>query len=146
MPKISRLFIKTGLLYFLLSLLLRVIIDLFTDFPLPALTVLFWHALMLGWITQIIMGVSIWMFPGRSRDEGFKAQRLSWLTYLFLNTGLLFRMISSPFLELSGLKFWAILLTVSAPLQLAGVSFYVLEMWPRIQSKKQRIRNRKKQG
>ncbi|HET6528441.1 MAG TPA: hypothetical protein VFG39_06790 [Balneolaceae bacterium] len=146
MPKISRLFIKTGLLYFILGLLLRVLIDFFTAFPIPVLTVLFWHALMLGWITQIIMGVSIWMFPGRTREEGFKAQKLSWLTYLFLNAGLLLRMISSPLLELSGLNFWAILLAVSAPFQLVGVLFYVFEMWPRIQSKKQRIRNRKKKG
>src|SRR5699024_305484 len=137
-----RLFIKTGLLYFLLSILLRVFIDLFTSYPVSSLIVLFWHALMLGWISQIIMGVSIWMFPWRTREESFKAQKLSWLTYLFLNTGLLLRMISSPLLDLSGFNIWGILLAVSAPLQLAAVIFYVLEMWPRVQSKKQRIRNR----
>ncbi|HEX6982603.1 MAG TPA: hypothetical protein VF181_07565 [Balneolaceae bacterium] len=92
------------------------------------------------------MGVSIWMFPGRPRNEGFKAQKLSWLTYLFLNTGLVLRVISSPFVELSDLKFWSILLSASALLQLTAVIFYVFEMWPRIQSKKQRIRNRKKKS
>lgn len=144
MPQISRLFIKTGLLYFLLALLLRVAIDIFQLLPTFVLLPLFWHALMLGWITQIIMGVSIWMFPGRSRDESFNAQKYPWLTYFGLNIGLLLRIIAEPAVELSGFGLWPKLLVVSAVLQLAAVICYILEMWPRIQSKKQRIKARKK--
>jgi hypothetical protein len=99
---------------------------------------------MLGWITQIIMGVSIWMFPGRTRDEGFKAQMKPWLTYLFLNTGLLLRIFAEPLTALTEFELWPVLLAISAALQFAAVIFYLLEMWPRIQSKKQRIKNRKK--
>lgn len=144
MPKISRFFIKTGLLYFLLALLLRVTIDALELLPTFVLLPLFWHALMLGWITQIIMGVSIWMFPGRSRDEGFKAQKLPWLTYLGLNIGLTVRMVAEPAIAISAFGLWPALLVISAVLQLTAVICYILEMWPRIQSKKQRIKNRKK--
>ncbi|HYW35954.1 MAG TPA: hypothetical protein VE868_11140 [Balneolaceae bacterium] len=45
----------------------------------PAMQPLFWHLLMLGWISQIIFGVSMWMFPGRTREEGFVAQKWAWI-------------------------------------------------------------------
>lgn len=143
MPRITRVFIKTGLVCFLLSLLLGVAIEI--EFPnTPSLVPLFWHLLMVGWITQIIFGVSLWMFPGRTRDEGFAAQKWGWLTYLFLNTGLLLRIIAEPWVNSSEAFIWDILIVVSAAAQVLAAIAYTIEMWPRIQSKEQRLRNRKK--
>lgn len=143
MPKISRLFIKTGLLYFLSAVILRLLLDVFQVLPSFVLRPLFWHALMLGWITQIIMGVSTWMFPGRTKEEGFKAQKLPWLTYLCLNSGLILRFISSPIVEFYDQIAWQVLLAISAVLLLAAVIFYVMELWPRILSKQQQRKRRK---
>lgn len=109
----------------------------------PGLMPLFWHMLMVGWITQIIFGVSIWMFPGRTRAEGFMPQRWGWLTYIFLNTGLLLRIIAEPMPAWSDAEIWKVLAVLSALLQLTGGAAYVIEMWPRIQSKKQRLSRRK---
>lgn len=143
MPRITRVFIKTGLICFLLSLLLGVAMEI--EFPnMPSLVPLFWHLLMVGWITQIIFGVSLWMFPGRTRDEGFAAQKWGWLTYLFLNTGLLLRIIAEPWVNFSEAFIWDILIVVSAAAQVLAAIAYTVEMWPRIQSKEQRLRNRKK--
>lgn len=145
MPKISRLFIKTGLIYFLASLILGIAIEI--DFAaLPVLYPLFWHMLMVGWITQIIFGVSMWMFPGRTREEGFIPRRWCWLTYFFLNGGLLLRVAAEPMLTYGNRSFWKYLVIVSALLQLSAGVTYLVEMWPRVQSKKQRRRNRKKRG
>jgi hypothetical protein len=143
MPKIARTFIKTGLLYFLGSLQIGIALESGV-LSFPALMPLFWHMLMVGWITQIIFGVSMWMFPGRTREEGFKPQLWGWLTYIFINTGLLFRIIAEPMLNYSSLEVWNSFILVSAVLQVAGAITYITEMWPRIQSKKQRRKNRKK--
>lgn len=143
MPRIARTFIKTGLLYFLGSLLIGIALEI-DALSFPALMPLFWHMLMVGWITQIIFGVSMWMFPGRTREEGFKPQLWGWLTYLFLNSGLLFRIISEPMLNYSSLEVWNSFVLLSAVLQVAAAITYIIEMWPRVQSKKQRRRNRKK--
>jgi len=78
MPRIARTFIKTGLIYFLCALLLGLSIE-FPVIHFPAMQPLFWHLLMLGWISQIIFGVSMWMFPGRTREEGFVAQKWAWI-------------------------------------------------------------------
>jgi len=139
MPRIARTFIKTGLIFFLISLSLGMAVEI-ESLSLPVLMPLFWHTLMVGWITQIIFGVSMWMFPGRTKEEGFKAQLWGWLTYIFLNTGLLLRLVAEPMLSYSGLAVWNVLVLCSALLQVFAGITYLIEMWPRIMSKK---RNKK---
>lgn len=145
MPKVARAFIKTGFVFFMVALALGVVLEI-ESLSLPSLMPLFWHALMVGWITQIIFGVSLWMFPGRTREEGFKAQFWAWLTYIFLNTGLVLRFIAEPMLLYSALTIWNILVVGSAVLQVTSGLTYVIEMWPRVQSKKQRLQKRKKKS
>lgn len=144
MPLISRTFIKAGMIFFALSLGTSLLIEINIT-AMPGLIPLFWHMLMVGWITQIIFGVSIWMFPGRNRDEGFKAQIWGWLTFIFLNSGLVLRIVSEPFAGPAAAGFWKSLLVLSAILQVLAVLAYLIEMWPRIMSKKQQRKKRKKQ-
>lgn len=143
MPTISRIFVKAGMIYFALSLVAGLVIEIDIS-ALPALTPLFWHMLMVGWITQIIFGVSIWMFPGRNREEGFVAQKWGWFTFIFLNAGLLFRIIAEPQVGSSALGVWKILLVLSAITQVAAAATYLIEMWPRIMSKNKQRENRRK--
>lgn len=143
MPRIARVFIKTGLIYFLSSLLLALGFE-FKPLNFPGMLPLFWHLLMVGWITQIIFGVSMWIFPGRTREIGFVPQKWAWLTYILLNLGLALRVIAEPFVNYSPLYIWNVLIVVSAVSQVAAAITYTIELWPRIQSKKQRRKNRKK--
>lgn len=143
MPRIARTFIKTGLIFFLISLLLGIAIEI-QSITSSVLVLLFWHTLMVGWVTQIIFGVSIWMFPGRKRDESVGAQIWGWLTYSFLNTGLILRIIAEPMLTYSIHPIWKVLVASSAVLQMAGGITYVIEMWSRVQSRKERLRKRKR--
>ena len=134
MPLITRLFLKSGLVFFLGALVLGVALQL-EVFAFPPLVPLFWHMLMLGWITQIIMGVSLWMFPRRNKIESFKNQRWAWFAFLFLDTGLVLRIISEPIVFSSNHQAWKILLTFSAILQFLAVLSYTIEIWPRVTSK-----------
>jgi len=144
MPRIARTFIKTGLICFLAALLIGVGRE-FESLNLPVLLPLFWHLLMVGWITQIIFGVSMWMFPGRTKEEGFTAQKWGWLTYIMLNTGLLLRIIAEPQLSYSSFGLWPNLVFLSAVLQFSAAITYAIEMWPRVMSKKKRRQRRKQQ-
>lgn len=143
MPTISRTFVKAGMIYFALSLLTGLVIEIDIS-ALPALTPLFWHMLMVGWITQIIMGVSIWMFPGRNREEGFAAQKWGWLTFILLNTGLVLRIIAEPMAVGPASLLWNMMLVFSALAQFTAGITYLIEMWPRIMSKKQQREKREK--
>lgn len=143
MPRIARVFIKTGLVYFLVSLMVALGFEI-ESLSFNGMVPLFWHLLMVGWITQIIFGVSMWMFPGRTREEGFSAQKWAWWTYLLLNLGLVLRVVAEPMVSISELAVWDVLLIVSAVAQVAAAVAYTIELWPRIQSKEQRRKNRKK--
>lgn len=142
MPTISRIFVKTGIVYFVLSMILGIALKL-PFFTSPALVPLFWHMLMVGWITQIIMGVSLWMFPGRPREEGFKAHKKGWLMFFALNSGLVLRIIGEPMLTYSEALLWQIVVVLSAILQLMAGLIYFAEMWPRLLSRKEILKRRK---
>ncbi|MEQ9308643.1 MAG: hypothetical protein RLN90_04260 [Balneolaceae bacterium] len=141
MPVTSRYFIKTGLLFFILAMVLGVLSTLNPELSIK-LRPFFWHSLMVGWITQIIIGVSLWMFPGRSRTEDYRSQFLSWLIYFSLNTGLLLRIIFEPFSNSPRLLVISALI-VSAFLHIIASFSYFLEMWPRVVSKEKQLKNRR---
>jgi len=144
MPLISRTFIKAGLFFFLGSFITGVLMEL-ESVSMPFLYPLFWHMLMVGWITQIIFGVSLWMFPGRNKQESFLAQKWGWLTFIFLNTGLIFRIISEPFLTTGSARtIWKTMVVLSAVLQGLAAVTYVIEMWNRVLSKEEIRELRKK--
>jgi hypothetical protein len=143
MPLTTRLFIKSGLLYFLISLGLGVLIQI-DSFQYSGMSPMFWHALMVGWITQIIIGVSTWMFPGRIKEESFRNQKWEWIAFIGLNTGLPIRFLAEPMSSAFDVSFWSYLLIISSILQFIGILSYVIGIWPRVQSKQQRRQKRAK--
>lgn len=143
MPLITRLFIKTGLLYFLISLALGVMIQIDT-LQFSGMSPMFWHALMVGWITQIIIGVSTWMFPGRIKQESFWNQKWEWIAFIGLNTGLPLRFLAEPMASAFEPSVWSYVLIASSILQFIGILSYVIGIWPRVQSKQQRRQKRAK--
>lgn len=131
--------IKAGLLYLIAGISLSVLSDIPGLDAGMSLLAIYWHMIVLGWITQVIMGVSIWMFPGRRRGKRDKESILPWFVFGFLNAGLILRFVSEPFTAgadaPTGL---ATVLVLSALLQTGGVLFYLIEMWPRVQAKRKR--------
>lgn len=133
MPRITRLFIKSGMIYFLAGILLALIAEL-PDVSTGALLLpVYWHMIVIGWITQVIMGVSIWMFPrkkrGKRKEETFAANAAFWC----LNIGLVLRFLAEPFLPFYFNESWIVLVIVlSSFLQIAAIGFYTAVIWPRV--------------
>ncbi len=82
--RFSRLswFIKIGLIYLLLGLFLAISMELPYLNRGQLLMPVYWHMIAIGWITQVIMGLSIWMFPrnkrGRIKTETFASFAAFW--------------------------------------------------------------------
>lgn len=143
MPKITRWFIKAGILYFILGVLLAIVAELPAINTGAFLLPVYWHMLVIGWITQVIMGVSIWMFPRKHRNKKKRETVLSWLAFWLLNSGLVLRFLSEPFIPLDQNSFAVTsLVLISSVLQVLGIVFYVAEIWPRLQSREKRKRQR----
>lgn len=142
MPRITRWFIKSGIIYLFLGIVLAFLSDLPFFQSSPLLLPVYWHMIVIGWVTQIILGVSIWMFPRKRRDrkktETFAAAASFWS----LNAGLIIRFLSEPFLPFfTENPLMIITISVSILLQIGGILFYIAEIWPRVQSKKKRKRS-----
>ncbi len=136
MPFLTRLFVKTALAYFIAALIAGVLVAARPVLGLPLLVAglspVYFHLLMVGWVTQLILGVAHWMFPKYSREEPRGYDWLTWTIYGLLNSGLLLRVIAEPARTVSDGPVWGWLLALSALLQwLAGMAF-VANLWPRV--------------
>jgi hypothetical protein len=138
MPLITRTLIKTSLVYLALALLLGAVLvaaPLFNFSLPPGFTPLFFHLFMVGWVSQLIFGVAVWMFPKFSMQQPRGDERLIWVAFGLLNIGLSLRMIGEPMQSFAPMPVWGWFLAVSAAAQwLAGLGFG-WNFWTRVKEK-----------
>lgn len=139
MPPISRTFIKTGLLYLVTALVTGLVLagSLPLGWPswLAVLSPVYFHLFMVGWVTQLIIGVAYWMFPKFTKEQPRGSTTLAWAVYALLNSGLLVRMVAEPLQSLQPRPLWGWLLLLSASLQWLGGVIFVINTWPRVKEK-----------
>jgi cbb3-type cytochrome oxidase subunit 1 len=139
MPPITRLFVKTSLVYLVAALLAGFLLALRPLLALPALvnglTPVYFHLFMVGWVTQLIVGVAYWMFPKWSKELPRGHDALALTTFWLLNLGLLLRVVAEPAQTVNAWPGWGWLIVVAALLQwLAGLAF-VANTWRRVKEK-----------
>lgn len=139
MPTLTRWFVKSALLYFVAALVVGGLLaapGAVSRWPaLGTMTPVYFHLFMVGWVTQLIIGVSLWMFPRYSKEKPRGSEVLALGTYVALNAGMLLRAVAEPMHALRPDGAWAWLLALSAGLQwLAGV-LYAVNIWPRVKER-----------
>lgn len=136
MPPLTRWFIKTALVYLVLSLILGVLVvagpALQLLEPLAGLSSLYLQLLMIGWITQLIFGVANWMFPIFTREEPRRNPNLGWLAYALINVGLIVQLGSDLLLALGIFPVPPWTGGVSALLLFLAAQAFVVNIWYRI--------------
>ena len=139
MPILTRLFIKTALLYLVAALLAGVLLLARPALSLPdqivALTPVYFHLLMVGWVTQLVFGVAHWMFPKYSQARPRGSERLGWATYFMLSAGLILRAVGEPLAALQVGAFFGWLVAASAVLQLLAGWAFVANTWSRVRER-----------
>ncbi len=142
MPKLTRWMLKTALVYLILALSLEGLQTAFSawipTFSTQGLRPVYIHLFMLGWVTQMIIGVAIWLFPPRSKHLPRGNEKLSWVGFWGLNMGLALRAAGEPFLGRANENewFWQIILVISALIQVASLFVFMLQLWVRIKGAK----------
>ncbi len=139
MPKLTRYYLKSALIYLVVALLLSLFLALPKSIPLPpvvrAMTPAYFHLFLLGWVTQMIFGIIYWMFPIITRKNPRGNEKVGWASYLLLNVGLLLRVFAEPLLATQPQAGLGWLLALSALLQWIAALFFVLLAWPRVKEK-----------
>ncbi|HNS04267.1 MAG TPA: hypothetical protein PKM78_18005 [Anaerolineae bacterium] len=139
MPTLTRLYVKTSLLYLASALVLALVLALAQATTLPvwlaAAGPTYIHLFLVGWVTQLIMGIVFWMFPKWSKERPRGNEQLAAVVYGLLNAGLLLRVVGEPARAVSPAALWGWVLALSALLQwLAGVGF-VANTWGRVKER-----------
>jgi len=132
MPTITRWFIKASLVSLVLGLAAGIwqqVANTAGMFPV------YLHLLTFGWLTQLIFGVAIWMFPMYSKEHPRGPGWLVWSIFAVLNLGLLLRVVFEPLQSLSPSTLGGWALIAAAIFQwLSGVGF-AIAVWTRIRRK-----------
>ena len=139
MPVLTRLYVKSSLVFFVAALTagLGLTAGRVSDLPpvLNALGPVYFHLFMVGWVAQLIFGIVFWMFPKYSHEHPRGSERLAWAVFWLLNSGLALRVLVEPLHSLQPRPATGWLLVISALLQwLAGMAF-VANTWARVKEK-----------
>jgi hypothetical protein len=149
MPTSSRVFVRASIIYLALGALLGALLLINRWLPLgsaiAALRIAHIEFLIVGWLTQLIMGVAWWLFPplaiGLRPDTPQPARRgqaqrgnelLFWATFASLNAGILFRAVFGPVYSWTKFGPFNVLASISGLFLLIAAFAFVANMWGRI--------------
>lgn len=148
MPTVSRLFLKFGLVYFVAALACGVAMAWIGGAWGAILLPTYLHLFVVGWLTQIIIGVALWLFPKWTKEQPRGREWLSWVALVTINLGLLVRALAEPGqVALANDSGWqptlSALMVVSAVLQWVGGVAFLINIWGRVKPKRKRKRRKK---
>lgn len=151
MPTTSRFFVKASIIYLGLGAALGALLLVNRWLPLGtgvfALKVSHVQFLVVGWLTQLILGVAWWLFPPlRLRRRGDTSQPirrgqsqrgsepLFWVTFVCLNAGILFGAIAGPLYNWTQISPFRTASELSSLLLLVAALSFVANMWQRVRA------------
>lgn len=132
MPAPSRAFVRTGLTWLTLGLTLGLALALH---PFPGGWFVYLHLLTVGWITNLIFGVALWIFPRQRPPHPYGHPGLAWAVYGALNGGLLLRGVAEPMWSAGQQEPWGALLALSGSLMVAAGVGFAWVLWPRVRGR-----------
>lgn len=138
MPYVSRLFLKTGIAYLLLTFLAGAALLSLEAFGHPApfiIEIEHGHAGFVGWLVNTVIGVAYWLLPvNRARfpqTQGRYPERLARASFYMLNAGLIARLVGEPLLA-SGSGIVRGVVVAAAVLQVAAIIAFAVIAWQRV--------------
>lgn len=139
MRKVTRWMVISAFLHLLGAVWLQVavavpgLLEQYVFLRHSSITVFHW--LVMGWATQMIIGVAYWMFPRSAVVRNTPARFwdvMAWSVFVLLNTGVGLRVIAEPMLGYNRAPIWQVLMVMSAVFQALAVVLAVNLLWVRV--------------
>ncbi len=137
MPYVSRLFIKTGIAYLVVTFVAgAVMLSLEAlGHPVPFIIgIEHGHAGFIGWLVNTVIGVAYWLLPAnRARfpqTQGHYPERVARSSFYLLNIGLILRLVGEPLLAVGVVV--RFIVVVAAVLQVVGIAAFAWIAWQRV--------------
>jgi hypothetical protein len=139
MPFTSRLFLKTGIFYLIITFIAGTVLLVLEATGRPApfiISVEHGHAGFVGWLLNTVIGVALWLLPlNRQRfpeSQGRYPKHAARTSFYLLNIGLALRLFCEPWFDSTHYVIASTLLIIAAILQLAGIAVVAWILWQRI--------------
>ena len=136
MYSLVRRFLKTGVAFLGVGLAIGAWIivrrELAGVFPSPYLASAHTHAILVGFVMSMILGVALWMFPRPEKDDTRYSPRLAEVAYWLLTTGTAGRVAGEVLRQTSNGLWLRWLVVLCGLLQVAGIGVFFFTMWTRI--------------
>lgn len=138
MTALVRRYLKTAIGFLALGLIIggwmMVRRELLGEFPSPYVTSAHTHAIFVGFVMLMILGVALWMFPRPDKEDQRYRPSLASAAYWLITAGTLGRVVGE-LLRLSNNGLWLRLFVVIGGFaQIGGLMLYFYTMWPRIRA------------
>lgn len=139
MPRLSRLMIRTALVWLALGYTVGGLLLLNKGLSLlPWLWTLRFthvHLLLIGWMVQFVCGVAFWILPRLDANGARGDERLIWLCYAALNTGVVLAALHDPLAAAIGEpRIMQLMLVGAGVLYIVAIGAFATHAAPRIVS------------
>jgi len=136
MYSLVRRFIKTGITFLFAGLAVGAVLlvrrELWGIWPHPHLVTAHVHAVLVGFVIFLILGVALWLFPRASKDDTrYRPSRIA-AAYWFLLLGTGCRFLGEMVRVWVSARWLAWVVVLSGGAQVVGLVVYFWAMWGRI--------------
>ena len=101
------------------------------------------HALLVGFVMMMILGVALWLFP-RGGSEGRRYDpQLASVAYWLLTVGTAIRIAGELAKSSRNIEWVGWMVVVASAAQVAAIAIFFVTMWPRIRSTGSHVREAK---
>ncbi|MEJ2184593.1 MAG: cbb3-type cytochrome c oxidase subunit I [Gemmatimonadota bacterium] len=147
MYTLVRRFIKTGIVFLFAGLALGAWMlvrrELFDTWPNPYLVSAHAHAVFVGFVMFLILGVALWLFPRPPKDDERYKPALAEASYWILLVATTGRFLAETARASSGSRVLAWIVVLGGLGQILGLALYFWTMWRRIRPVGSHIREAK---
>lgn len=147
MHSLVRRFIKTAIAFLAAGLAIGAWMviqrEIYLRYPSQYATSAHTHAIFVGFVMMMILGVALWLFPKPERGDLRYDPKLASIAYWLLTIGTSVRVVTELG-RLSSAAYWLRWSVVIASFcQLAGIAVFFFTMWSRIRSAGSHVREAK---
>jgi heme/copper-type cytochrome/quinol oxidase subunit 1 len=136
MYSLVRRYLKTGILFLGVGLVLGgwliVRRELYDISPSLYLVSAHTHAILVGFIVMMILGVALWLFPRPEKTDVRYEPRMAEIAYWLLTIGTATRLVTEILRDNSSSNILRWLVVLSSFAQIGGIGLFFYTMWSRI--------------
>ncbi|HEX6629760.1 MAG TPA: cbb3-type cytochrome c oxidase subunit I [Gemmatimonadaceae bacterium] len=136
MYSLVRRYIKTAIAFLLVGLgiggWMVVRRELWLRAPTPYEVSAHTHAILVGFVMMMILGVALWLFPRPKSDDARYRPLAAEVAYWLLTTGTATRLVAELARPATSALWLRWLVVVASSAQVAGITLFFYTMWSRI--------------